>query len=85
MPRPSGLSPVSLVTPTWTQHLDRLEEWVRRVDDPEALPPATAPVGVPEGAELLRAKALLAAMTQRETELRRQQEGLTRAHTYLQV
>ncbi len=79
MPRDGGLT---LVSPTWTQHLDRLEEWVRRADDPEAVPPELSPIGPPEGADLLRARALLSAMSEREADVRRQQEGLTRAHTY---
>ncbi len=70
---------------TWTEHLDQLEEWVRRAADPGALPPAADPAGVPSPTELLRARALLAAMADREIDLRRQRDEVKRADLYNQA
>ncbi len=68
--------------PTWSEHLDRLEEWLRRAEDPEALPPVADPVGVPAGEDLLRARSLLLAMADREVDLRRERDVVQRAEVY---
>ena len=68
--------------PTWAEHLDRLEEWLRRAEDPTARPPVAQPEGQPAGTDLLRARTLLAAMAEREVAVRRLRDDVGRAEAY---
>lgn len=66
---------------TWSDYLLLLEDWVRRADDPEAVVPGD-PVGVPTPDELLRARALLAAMERREVALNTERRELAAHAAY---
>lgn len=66
----------------WGDYLDALEEWVRRADDPSALPPHSAPTTPAEGADAFRARVVLALMERRQLELQTDKRLLLQAVAY---
>jgi hypothetical protein len=67
---------------TWVEFLDQLEEWVRRADDPAALPPVSAPSCAPVGDDAVRARTVLALMATRQDELQTERRQLFQAASY---